>query len=866
MWKQGMSRFSIYHGFDWLRLAGLTLAYALLARLVLTFSTANGNVTIFWIPGGLALAALLVWGRRYWPAVFAGALAAGLMVDDPPLTSSFLALGNTLESLAAVWLLQRCFPFNPELENPRDFLWLSLAGALASSISALIGPVALWFAGYLTEATVAKNILHWWQADMLGIVLGAPLLLVWRRQPPLEWLAGNRILETLLFFSLAFLVGQIVFLDWLHDLLGLIAQGYWMLLMVVVAALRFGPHGVLLVTSMAAVQGLLGAIRGTGIFANDLSRTGLQNFWSSLLVLTVTGLALSLTLRASRQAFSALQDSEIRFRNLASIAPVVIYQTDSQGQCIFVNKTWETVTGCPVEDALCNGWNAYLHPEDRERVYREWYAAFGSKQDFYSEYRVLAANGAVKEVIGRATANYCPNGELLGFVGTLFDITEKKASGELLWRQANFDMLTGLPNRRMFHDLLARDIKKSHRVGLPLALLLLDLDHFKEVNDTLGHEMGDELLKEAALRLTSCVRDTDTVARLGGDEFTIILAELESTETLDRVAHALLDSLAQPYRLGAETAYVSVSIGITLYPKDTCDLQTLIKNADQAMYAAKSQGRNRYSYFTLSMQEAAEYRLRLTNDIRNALLHGQFEVHYQPIVELATGAVHKAEALIRWKHPERGSISPAEFIPLAEDSGLIHDIGDWVFREAVGEVKRLREHGHPHFQISVNKSPVQFRPPSPSLQGWAEYLRAQGLPGDSIVVEITEGLLMDIHKNALLKLLGFRDVGIQVAIDDFGTGYSALSYLKKFDIDYLKIDQSFTRNLSPESSDLALCEAIVVMAHRLGLKVIAEGVEEQEQLDLLTLIGCDYGQGYWFARPMAADKLEQWLAAFQQGQ
>jgi len=334
---------------------------------------------------------------------------------------------------------------------------------------------------------------------------------------------------------------------------------------------------------------------------------------------------------------------------------------------------------------------------------------------------------------------------------------------------------------------------------------------------------------------------------------------LNDLHIADRVANDVLQKLSEPFQLDGDVVYISASIGITFYPQDATEIDTLVKNADQAMYAAKSHGRNRYHYFTLSMQQAAQTRMRIANDLRVALAGKQFWVAYQPIVELATGNIYKAEALIRWQHPTRGLISPAEFIPIAEETGLIIEVGDWVFREAVKQVQAWRTSLHPEFQISVNKSPVQFHNPNHNTEGWLECLNQLGLPGKSITVEITEGLLLDASSIVTERLFEFRDAGIQVALDDFGTGYSSLSYLKKFDIDYLKIDQSFTRNLAFGSEDMALCEAIIEMAHKLGLAVIAEGVETPEQRELLISAGCDYAQGYLFAKPMQPLEFESFL-------
>jgi EAL domain-containing protein (putative c-di-GMP-specific phosphodiesterase class I) len=293
-----------------------------------------------------------------------------------------------------------------------------------------------------------------------------------------------------------------------------------------------------------------------------------------------------------------------------------------------------------------------------------------------------------------------------------------------------------------------------------------------------------------------------------------------------------------------------------LYPLDGTEIEDLFKNADQALYVAKGEGRNRFSFFTPALQEAAQTRVRLASDLRTALNDNQFRVLYQPIVELATGAIFKAEALIRWQHPKRGLVSPAAFIPIAESSGLIVDIGEWVFLQAAAQVQKWRQTLHPDFQISVNRSPVQFRHDDIGRASWGLQMHAMGLPGEALVVEITEGLLLDTSDVVGEQLLALGDAGIKVSLDDFGTGYSSLAYLQKFDIDFIKIDQSFVRHLIPGSTDLALCKAIIVMAHALGMQVIAEGVETEQQRDLLKEAGCDFGQGYLFARPISAQELE----------
>lgn len=453
-----------------------------------------------------------------------------------------------------------------------------------------------------------------------------------------------------------------------------------------------------------------------------------------------------------------------------------------------------------------------------------------------------------------------PDGSVIGVASLVDDITERTQSEEMIWKQANFDLLTGLPNRNMFHDRLSHEMLRAERDKTSLALLLIDLDQFKEVNDTLGHDVGDELLKNTAHRISSCVRTSDTVARLGGDEFTVILPELSDSSNIEDVTQKIMHKLEEEYHLGDEIIHISGSIGITLYPNDASNIETLIKNADQAMYAAKKKGRNRFSYFTQSLQDAAQNRLRLTSDLRSALSENQFEIYYQPIIDLQTGYIAKAEALLRWHHPARGMVSPREFIHLAEETGIINDISDWVFTRSVKNANHWSKQFNSDFQVSVNMSPAQFRLDTPKfILEWQSYLQGLDISGQNIVVEITEGLLLNAEPDVIDKLLWLRDAGIQVAIDDFGTGYSSLSYLKKFDIDYLKIDKSFVSNLESNVNDIALCNAIIVMAHTLDLKVIAEGVETEGQKSILKEAGCDFVQGYLFSRPVPTEELEKIL-------
>lgn len=424
-------------------------------------------------------------------------------------------------------------------------------------------------------------------------------------------------------------------------------------------------------------------------------------------------------------------------------------------------------------------------------------------------------------------------------------------------REVNVDRLTGLPNRNVFQDRLELDIKKAQRSGLPIALLFIDLDHFKEINDTRGHEVGDLLLKAVAQRLRDHVRQSDTVARLGGDEFTITLADLHEIALVTDIAQELCNDLARPFMVAEAVAYISASIGITLYPRDAASAVELLRNADQAMYRSKERGRNRFTYFKPSMQDAAQNRMAISNELRRAVEDGKLEVYYQPIVDFSNGKIYKAEALLRWRHTERGYISPDEFIPIAEHTGLISTIGNWVYQQALTKAREWRTHV-PNFTVNVNVSPLQFHESNgDNCRHWLGFSK----PGDAPTVpemgiEITEGLLLLSDTEVLKQLAAFQHAGIKITLDDFGTGYSSLSYLRSFSLDFLKIDKSFVYNLEHDAENVALCEAIIVMAHKLSLRVIAEGVETRQQAEILKRAGCDFGQGFLYGPAIPALEFE----------
>lgn len=503
-------------------------------------------------------------------------------------------------------------------------------------------------------------------------------------------------------------------------------------------------------------------------------------------------------------------------------------------------------------------WLAITHAEDQDRVRANTMACLKGRLPFFSaEYRVRCKDGRWKWLLSRgAVVERDRKGAAVRMVGTTIDISTEQET----LRRANFDAVTRLPNRHLFRDRLQKEMQGALREGRQLALLFLDLDHFKEVNDLLGHDAGDKLLRQCADRICGCVRAADTVARLGGDEFTVILTGLESRTHVEDIAQKILDQLARPFELGEAHMHISASVGITLYPADADEPDHLLQNADQAMYVAKYGGRNQFHFFTRAMQERACNRITMIGDLRNALPNGELRLYFQPVVELASERLVKGEALLRWQHPRRGLLAPSEFITLAEETGLIHEIGHWAFMQSLVWAKRWNERAGGPFQVSVNASPVQFMQHKRGMS-WGSQLSESGIASNSISVEITEGVLFNTSSFTEQQLLEMRGAGIEVAIDDFGTGYCSMAYLKKFDVDYLKIDQSFIRGTSPDNHSRTIAETIIVMAHKLGLRVIAEGIETTEQRDWLREVGCDFGQGFLFSRPLPPEEFERLLDA-----
>jgi diguanylate cyclase (GGDEF)-like protein/PAS domain S-box-containing protein len=570
--------------------------------------------------------------------------------------------------------------------------------------------------------------------------------------------------------------------------------------------------------------------------------------------------AVDQALTESLHAYVLEKDSIMRrFDTLLSATSDLHFIVDTDSNVLYANPALASLFGTPTR-SVCEHRLADFCPAFAAQLQRDLRAVADTRAVGRGELRCTGPYGATHTYRYVLMPVLNEDGGVDALTGTARNISELKASEAKILRNAYYDNLTGLPNRTLFRERLEHDVRHAARTDFALALLFIDLDGFKEVNDRLGHDAGDRLLQQCAQRLQGCVRATDTVARIGGDEFTVILNEVSKVAFVEVLVCEILAELARPFSVGGKQVNISGSIGISLCPQDARQPDELLRSADQAMFVAKHAGRNRYSYFTPAIRDSAWARLKIIDELRQALVRGELMVYYQPIVELASEAIVKAEALVRWRHPDGSLVLPERFIGIAEETGLIGEIDAWVLAQAVPCAVRLCELTGAPFQISVNKSPVEFM--SRLVKNtWDEDLDLLGRAGARIAVEITEGVLLDDSPGVRDKLARLQRAGVQLTIDDFGIGYSSMAYLNKFKVDFLKIDQSFVKDmLTTNPNNQIFAETIIAMAHKLGLKVIAEGVETSAQRDWLRQAGCDYAQGFLFSQATSEEGFAELLS------
>lgn len=556
---------------------------------------------------------------------------------------------------------------------------------------------------------------------------------------------------------------------------------------------------------------------------------------------------------------NAVREAEENYRTIFENAVIGIFRATPDGRPVTVNRALAKIHGYDTPDELFAeisnaGAQLFVNPEDMVNLVAGAVAGgtLGAEVEIYTKTRTR------RWILVNVQAVYDADGNLTYVDGTTEDITDRKLAEERIELLAYYDSLTGLPNRSLFHERIAKALVRAQGTRWKVAVLFMDLDRFKFINDSLGHTIGDLLLKEIAGRLTQCVRREDTVARIGGDEFVILMTEVDEARDVEVAAARILEELSSTFVINGYSLHASCSIGISLFPENGCDRETLIRYADQAMFAAKENGRNAYQFFSTELNDEIQRRTTVERDLRMALERSELFLEYQPQMVIQTGNLAGFEVLLRWRHPEKGSVSPEQFIEIAENTGLILPIGEWVLRTACNQAKHWLEMGLLRVPVAVNISAVQFRQDN-FCDLIARVLEETGLPPKLLELELTESLLLSNRDSMLSVLHQLRQMGIGLAIDDFGTGYSSLSYLKQFHVQKLKIDRSFVRDLTTDADDAAITTAIIDMAKNLNLRVIAEGVERTGQLEFLREHRCDEIQGYIFSRPLTAAKTEELL-------
>ncbi len=532
-----------------------------------------------------------------------------------------------------------------------------------------------------------------------------------------------------------------------------------------------------------------------------------------------------------------------------------IFITDRDNRIIEVNPAFTRMTGYSAEEICGQSPSVLSSGRATPEEYRAMWSAIREQGFWQGEMWDRRKDGEIYPKLLTISVVRNGQGDIDFHIASFADLSEQKATEEKIRHVAHHDALTGLPNRLHLQIGLEQVIAAAKRENQEVALMFIDLDRFKIINDTLGHNFGDGLLVEVAHRLRACVRESDLLARLGGDEFVVALAGDDVVNAAIQVAEKIISSLSHPYQIEGRILHSTASIGISLYPHDGGSIESLMKTADTAMYHAKATGRNNFQFFSPEMNQSSNERLLLENSLHRALERGEFAVHYQPQVDIASGRLVGAEALIRWHHPERGMVSPLQFIPLAEENGMILPIGTWVLREVCRQIRAWRELGLTDLRFAVNLSPRQFRQEN-LVDNILEILREFDVPASALELEITEGSIMENADAAVSLLNQLSRHGLSIAIDDFGTGYSSLSHLKRFPVSKLKIDRSFVMDIPGDPDDSAIAIAVIQLARSLGLKTVAEGVETAEQRQFLSGQGCDMLQGYWYSKPLDAPSFE----------
>ena len=838
-------------------LAALAAVYVAAAKLGLSVAFLHPSATPVWPPTGIALAALLLLGYGVWPGILVGAFVANAWISGAVVPSLGIALGNTLEAVVGAWLVNRYASGRHAFERPRDIFRFAGLAMVATMISASLGPVSLGLGGLARWSDFAPIWLTWWLGDASGALLVTPVLLTWAPQPAATHDSRERLEAALLLSGVA-AVGLVVFGGLIPSPAAALPLEFLCLPLLVTIAFRLGIREAALANLLLAAVAIAGTLRGTGPFhrADFNESLLLLQAFSAVVALTTAALAAEVSERRRVTQFAALLESAV---DSAAEAVVILTGgvTPSRPRIAFANDGFLRMTGLTRAEYLDEPFEILsVSPGEAMGAARR---AFAVGEGFQREVSLKRKDGSdlavemqVMPVRGRGLgATY--------WVGVLRDVSERRQHLAELEHQAVHDALTGLPNRLLLLDRLEQTLRGARREGGSLAVLLIDLDGFKEINDTYGHPVGDTLLTEVGPRLRAVLRSVDTVARYGGDEFVVLLPAAGGRADAGRTAEKILETLETPFVVDNHTLEISASIGIALSPEHGTDGSILLRAADVAMYAAKRSS-NGYAVYSETEDAFTRSRLVLLEELRHGLQAGEFFLVYQPEVDLRTGRLARVEALVRWRHPVRGLVLPDEFISGAERIGLIRELTDWVLETG------LRQCGHwlaagTAVPLAVNAS-VRILRDTGLAERVSLLLKRLRLEPGLLTLEITESVTAEpLH--ALSTLAELRSAGVRLAIDDFGVGSLSLRTLKQLPVDEIKIDRSFVTGMESHEANAAVVRSVIDLAHHLGCRAVAEGVESEAVWNRLVELGCDLAQGNFVSPPLAADEVVRWMTARQ---
>jgi len=824
--------------------------YFLSAHLSLQLATVEGIISPVWFAAGFALAGVLLHGYRVLPGIWIGGLTALLMHQLPPVSAAVIASGESLAALLAALLLKRIGPPHKLLSNTRNTLSLILYGVLAAPlVSALTGVAMLFFSAALDDGNLPHTLFAWWAGEATGSILVAPFVLAWRTQTAgkatrHKWELAALAATTL--FTGALLFGGI--------LPAAYPISYLPFPLLAWSILRFKHRTATTLLLTISAIALWGTLSGNGPFIlpdTDHAMILLQFY---IAVLCITALMVKAAISERQQITSRLALAG----KVITHSPDGIIVTDPRGIILSGNPAFFQNTGFQKSDIIGKSIQQLTSVHHSDDFFTNIWRQLRSTGHWEGEIWNRNNSGEILPQWLHLTAITDSNRHTTHYLGIYSDVSHQKQIQERIHRLAYYDILTGLPNRQLFTDRLNQAIKYSGRHSRRLALFLLDLDRFKNINDTLGHSIGDKILQMTAERLSKYIRQTDTLARLGGDEFTIVVQDINEDFDAILVAEKVVKAFQDPLNVEGHELFITPSIGISVFPNDGNTSDELTKHADTAMYRAKELGGNGFQFFAADMSDPVRWNLTVENALRRAIEQESIQILYQPQFDLRSGNIIGLEALARWHHKGPEETPPETFIKVAEDTGLIHRMGDQIIESACRQAVQRANEGYNNLRVAINISPLQLK-----QADFPERLRRiidkYGISPKMIELEITESSLMEnagIMEN-LINLLSVQ--GFKIAVDDFGTGYSSLSYLKRLSIDRIKIDSSFIQEIPGNNNDAAICRAIISMAHNLKLRVIAEGVESEAQMEFLRQERCDEVQGFIYSQPVGPSEVSEMI-------